>query len=365
MRAFYYFCPMNLEDFFVSPKEISCETWQLGSLITSELQQGSVALIFCSDDRGSGGDAEPKDFTPVREELYRLSKLDFEVPICDLGDLISGKTTEDTHYILQEILVSCYKKSIVTVVIGGSNDLAFSLFKAIDFQQKKLNYTQISPIISLKNDGKELSETNFLNKILSDKNLKLKDYTHLGYQKHLNETDVVRLMSEMGFPVLRLADMMNSMEHAEPFLRRADLVSLNCDAVESFAGQFSVNPQVNGLNNREICACMKEIGMGERLKSVGIFNYNSQSRNRLHHQLLAQMIWYFFEGVNIQRSHPKDRKYETFIVLIDDMELVFKRDIFSGLWYFGKDDDIKKCLPCSATDYENAKKGIINPRFSQ
>ena len=36
-----------------------------------------------------------------------------------------------------------------------------------------------------------------------------------------------------------------------------DLVTLNCDAVESFAEPFSVNPQINGLNRREICAVMK------------------------------------------------------------------------------------------------------------
>jgi hypothetical protein len=39
-----------------------------------------------------------------KKEFYKLSQLDFEIPIVDLGDLVSGKSVQDTHYILQEVL---------------------------------------------------------------------------------------------------------------------------------------------------------------------------------------------------------------------------------------------------------------------
>jgi hypothetical protein len=77
-------------------------------------------------------------------------------------------------------------------------------------------------------------------------------------------------MKSVEFDVIRLAEMMGNTDRIEPFFRRADLVTLNCDAVESFAEPFSVNPQINGLNRREICAVMKEIGLGENLKMAGI-----------------------------------------------------------------------------------------------
>jgi hypothetical protein len=100
--------------------------------------------------------------------------------------------------------------------------------------------------------------------------------------------------------------MMGNTDRIEPFFRRADLVTLNCDAVESFAEPFSVNPQINGLNRREICAVMKEIGLGENLKMAGIFNFNADAENILNHQLLAQMLWYLLEGIDIQKTHPKN-----------------------------------------------------------
>ena len=355
---------MNLEDILIPPKEIKTEKWQLGKLISNDIQENGIVLVFCSDYRGvKNGDAEILDFRNVRTELYRLSKLDFEIPICDLGDLISGKSHQDSHYILQEVLSMCHYKNAIPVIIGGSNDLAFSLFSTLNFHQKNINYTQISNIISLANDGEEITEKNFLSKILSAKNFSIKNYHHLGYQKHLNEIDSVKLMKDVEFEIIRLAEMMNSTEKTEPFFRRADLVTVNCDAVESLGDGFSVNPQVNGLNRREICAYMKEIGLSENLKSVGIFNFNGNSDHFLNHQLLAQMIWYLIEGINIQKSHPKERHFETFWVLIDDEQYAFKRDNFSGLFYFGDDEKVENLIPCSRMEYDEAKKGNLDRRF--
>lgn len=355
---------MDFEDFIISPRNFRTENWQIGNKITKEIKEDSIVLLFVSDYRGANGEAEVQDFTAVRKECYKLSQLDFEIPIVDLGDLVSGKSVEDSHYILQEVLSACHYKRAIPVIIGGSNDFAFSLFSALHFHQKNINYTQISNIISIK-QGEGINEHTFLSKILGSKNFSIKNYHHLGYQKHLNEQDSVKLIKEVEFDIVRLAEMMNSTEKTEPFFRKADLVTVNCDAIESFNDAFSMNPQVNGLNRREICAYMKEIGLSENLKSVGIFNYNIYSENQLNHQLLAQMLWYLIEGINIQRSHPKERHYEMFYVLIEDRQYAFKRDTFSNLWYFGDDEKIENCIPCSRRDFDEAKKGWLSARFTK
>lgn len=355
---------MNFEDFIISPRNFKTESWQIGNQITKEIKEDSIVLLFVSDYRGANGDAEVQDFTGIRKEFYKLSQLDFEIPMVDLGDLVSGKSVQDSHYILQEVLSACHYKRAIPVIVGGSNDFAFSLFSGLNFHTKSINYTQISNIISLK-QGEMINEHTFLSKIFGSKNFSIKNYHHLGYQKHLNEIDSVRLIKEVEFDIIRLAEMMNSTEKTEPFFRKADLVTVNCDAIESFSEPFSMNPQVNGLNRREICAYMKEIGLSENLKSVGIFNYNIYSDNQLNHQLLAQMIWYLIEGINIQRSHPKERHYEIFYVLIDDKQYAFKRDTFSNLWYFGDDEDIENCIPCSRKDFDEAKKGWLSTRFTK
>ncbi len=354
---------MDFEDFIIAPQPVKTEKWQLGNLIFHEIKENSIVLLFTSDYRGAGRGAVMPDLSYFRKYFYRLSKLDFEIPIVDLGDLVAGKTTDDSHYILQEVLSACHYKNAIPVIIGGSNDFAYSLFSALNFHFKNIDYTQISNVVSLSGEGEKISEKNYLNRIFSTKNFSIKNFHLLGYQKHLNELDSVKLIKEVEFDIVRLAEMMNSTERTEPFFRRADLVTLNCDAVESFSDAFSVHPQVNGLNRREICAYMKEIGLSENLKSVGIFNYNLETESPLNHQLLAQMLWYLIEGINIQQSHPKERDYETFLVLIDEKSYTFKRDTFSDLWYFGEDENIKNCIACSREDFENAKKGNLNYRL--
>lgn len=355
---------MNFEDFIIPPRKIRTENWQIGEKVINEIKEDSVVLLFLSDYRGANGDADSQEFTQIRREFYKLSQLDFDIPIVDLGDLVSGKTPQDSHYILQEVLSACHYKHTIPIIIGGSNDFAFSLFSALSFHQTDINYTQISNVVSLKQD-EEIHESNFLSKILGSKNFSIKNYHHLGYQKHLNESDSVKLIKEVQFDIIRLAEMMNSTEKTEPYFRKADLVTINCDAVESFNEPFSINPQVNGLNKREVCAYMKEIGLGEKLKSVGIFNYNIYSDSQLNHQLLAQMLWYLIEGINIQRSHPKEKSFETFFVLINDNQYAFKRDVFSNLWYFGEDEDIDNCIPCSRSDFDEAKRGFLSSRFTR
>ncbi|SHM51958.1 formimidoylglutamase [Chryseobacterium polytrichastri] len=355
---------MNFEDFIISPRNFKTESWQIGNRITKEIKEDSIVLLFISDYRGSNGEAEVQDFTSVRKEFYKLSQLDFEIPIVDLGDLVSGKSVQDSHYILQEVLSVCHYKRAIPLIIGGSNDFAFSLFSALNFHKKQINYTQISNIISLQ-QGEHINEHTFLSKMFATKSFSIKNYHHLGYQKHLNEADSIKLIKEVEFDIIRLAEMMNSTEKTEPFFRKADLVTVNCDAIESFSEPFSMNPQVNGLNRREICAYMKEIGLSENLKSVGIFNYNIYSESQLNHQLLAQMIWYMIEGINIQQSHPRERHYEIFYVLIDDRQYTFKRDTFSNLWYFGDDENIENCIPCSRKDFDEAKKGWLSARLTK
>lgn len=354
---------MNLDDFIIAPPTIVSEKWQLGSLISNEIKENGLVLLFVSDFRGAGGGAEILDFSPVRRLLYRLSALDFEVPVCDLGDLVSGRSIQDSHYAIQEVLSLCHYKNAVPLIIGGSADFAYSLFSALNFHYKEISYTQITNKVSLSGEGEEISEKNYLHRIFSTKNFSLKNFHLLGYQKHLNEEDSVKLIREVDFDIVRLAEMMNGTAGTEPFFRRADLVTLDCNAVESFSEPFSVQPQVNGLNRREVCAYMKEMGLSEKLKSAGIFNFDFETGSLLNNQLLAQMVWYFIEGVNIQRSHPKERHYETFYVMVDDSDYTFKRDTFSGLWYFGSDDKVENCISCSAEDYENAKKGHLNFRL--
>lgn len=354
---------MNFEDFIIPVQPLVTENWQLGSLVYNEIVAGGIVLLFVSDFRGRGGKVEMVDYREERKILYQLSKLDFELPICDLGNLLPGKTPEDSQFVIQEVVATCIAKKALPIIIGGSLEFSYSVFAGVHSQVQEVSCMLISNALSLKNDGEKINEKNFLGKLLSNKEFSIQDFHFLGYQKHLNEEDSVKLIKEVDFDIVRLSEMMNDTDRVEPFFRKTNVANVNCNAIESFASPFSVEPQVNGLNRREICAYMKEIGLSQALKAVGIFNYQAVQTSVLNQQLFAQMIWYLLEGVNIQFGHPKEREYETFLVLIDDFHYTFKRDTFSGLWYFGEDEEVENCIPCSKSDYEDAKRGKLNLRL--
>lgn len=72
---------MDFEDFIISPRNFKTESWQIGNRIAKDIKEDSIVLLFVSDYRGSGGDAEVQDFTAVRKEFYKLSQMDFEIPV--------------------------------------------------------------------------------------------------------------------------------------------------------------------------------------------------------------------------------------------------------------------------------------------
>lgn len=353
---------MNIEDFIIAPQPPNSQPWQLGNLFTKEIKEKSIVLLYVSDCRGAKFEAESQNFFGIRKKIAQLSNGDFNLEICDLGDLISGKTTQDTQYILQEVLAICFNKKTIPIIIGGSVDLSYAMFSALDFYEKNIRYTHITNTISLSNDGDDVSEKNYLSKILSTKDFTISEFNFLGIQRHLLNPETSKLLKEVDFEVVPLATMMDNTSKTEPYFRRADLVTVNCDAIETFDGAFSLRPQVNGLNKREICAYMKEIGLSQNLKSVGIFNYNIYDANPLHEQLLAQMIWYLLEGIHIQKSHPKERQTETFVIALDSENYTFQRDVFADLWYFGT-GEIATCMPCTKEDFEQAKKGNLNKKL--
>ncbi len=48
---------MNIEDIIISPKKIETQPWQFGSVITNEIPENGILLVFCSDYRGGKGNA--------------------------------------------------------------------------------------------------------------------------------------------------------------------------------------------------------------------------------------------------------------------------------------------------------------------
>lgn len=354
---------MNISDVFSPFQKPDVKEWQLGAHLRKSLNHGQVVILTCSDYRGVNME-RTVDFSMLRNELYQLASIEAQFAFYDLGDLISGKTLQDTHYILQEVLLFLFQRNCKVIVVGGGSDLSYALFSAVNSFKKSVRYAHFCAGLDIHSEQLEqdLDATNFLAKIFDNSSFHVKDFTLLGYQRHLTSPFTLNYLKEVNFDTLRLSEILSASYIVEPRLRFADLVTMDANVLETMREPIAFHPQVNGLNRREICSCMQSIGLGVNLSAVGLFNFDFSSSWQ-NTSLLAQMIWYLMEGMSIAQTRPRVPNVETYFVMINEENFVFKKDVFTDQWYFGASEYLENCLPCSYQDYLQAKNGSIHPRL--
>lgn len=350
---------MDFKDIFIPIDDFSSfDAWKFGAHLQTELKPNQWVFLTCSDGEGY---ARNEDFASVRELLYGMSSVDLQVGVYDLGDLISGKTHEDTQYIVQEVLSALFEMNCRVVFLGGGSDLEYSFFSAVHTHRRNVRYVHFDAQLDFDSDEVHHSGA-CLSHIFENESFSIREYVHAGYQRHWANPSSIAFLETVGFEAVKLSDIVYEPSRVEPMLRFADIVTLNSNVIESLDQPMNVFPQVNGLNRREICACMQNIGLGKKLLALGLFHFqmNGSWQNI---QLLAQMLWYFWEGVAIQQSRPPKSHVETYIVMVENEGYTFQRETFSNEWYFGSHKELSDCIPCSYEEFHQAKKGRISPRL--
>lgn len=321
-----------------------------------------IAIIGVLDNRGLRNGDDVVDVSKIRKALYALYPGNWEQPIIDFGDIVPGESLGDTYYLLRKLMERLLKNQVIPIVIGGSQDLTYAMYRAYDVMEQMVNLVCIDDRLDLVKEDSCPAES-FLSRIIMEEPNNLFNYSNLGYQTYFNSQEEIDLIESLYFEAYRLGEIVYDAKISEPVLRDADLVSLDLNAIKSAdSGDFKVfNP--NGFDGREICSLARYAGLSDRVSAFGMFNYNNSGTEAL---LIAQVMWYFIEGVNY-RSHEypftSKKSYFKYIVPIEDYEdLVFYKSDVSGRWWIEVDmastvnETItrKMLLPCDFSDYESA-----------
>lgn len=333
-----------------------------------DLQDVKLALITVNEFRGGDWDEIGLDFNHFRKNLYQLYPGNWTSVIADLGTLQPGNELEDTYFALKQICEELYKKNIVPVVVGGSQDLTYAMYRAYDRLEQMVNLVAIDSKIDMVQEISNPSE-NYLTKIILEEPVNLQNLSNLGYQTYFNSQEEIDLIEKMYFEAYRIGEISNDLALAEPILRDADLVSMDISAIKSadlgYYSQF--NP--NGFDGREICAISRYAGLSDKVSAFGFFNIDNKSERSL---LLSQIIWYFFEGYNYRiNEYPyiSKKSYFKYIVPLEDQDLVFYKSDVSERWWIeieyevGHDKIRKSLFPCSYQDYERSLQHQIPERW--
>ena len=340
-----------------------------------ELDNVDIAIIGVSEYRNSNNSlGENFSLMEIRKTFYSLFPGNWSLNLVDLGDLKLGNSVSDTYLALESVVSGLLKNNIIPVIIGGSQDLTYANYRSYDFLQKTVNIVNIDSNFDLGDSSKPIKNNSYLGKIILDKPHNLFNYSTLGYQTYFNSQEEIDLMDKLYFEAYRLGELSNNIRYVEPVLRDANIVTLDLKSVRSSELSSKQKFSPNGFSGKEICAISRYAGISNKVSSFGIYEYIPSVEDEATEMLIAQILWYFIEGVNcrvMDSNFYNEDDFQKYTVLIDDQELVFLKSVKSSRWWveipFLKNSNNKleehSLLPCMHQDYVDASNGVIPERW--
>ena len=181
----------------------------------------------------------------------------------------------------------------------------------------------------------------------------------------------------MQFAALRLGTLLQNIQHIEPIVRNADLVTLDVAAIRASDHPASTHVGPNGMTAEHFCQLSRYIGMSDRLLATGFFEHNPDldDRGRGAH-LVAQGVWHVMDGIfNQKGDHPKctTEDYLKYVVDLpkESHEIAFYKSPKSDRWWMDvpvPNQDKSNLLPsllvpCTYEEYVEASEGSLPDRW--
>ncbi|APG66452.1 arginase [Tenacibaculum todarodis] len=339
-----------------------------------ELDDVKIAIFGVQEDRNAVDNIGcGENLHHIRKQLYQLFPGKWNAVIADLGNVQKGNTVKDTYFAVREIISHLLKNDIIPVIIGGSQDLTFANYRAYDVLEQTVNLVSVDSRFDIGTLEDELTSTSFLSKIIMRQPNNLFNYSNIGYQTYFNSQEELELLENMFFDAYRLGKV-KDITLVEPIMRDADIVSIDIGSIRQSEAPANNNASPNGFYGEEICAIARYAGISDKVTSFGVYEYNSKhDANFQTAHLIAQMIWYFIEGVNFRaKDYPYSTKesYQKFTVLLEDDDPInFYKSDKSGRWWMEinliTNNKYKRhaLIPCTYQDYKEAIAQKIPDRW--
>ena len=324
-----------------------------------DLDRINIAIIGVLDNRGDQSANTMVDLSAVRKEFYKMFPGNWKAGIADLGNVLAGNTKEDTYFAVKKIASGLIKKRIIPVIIGGSQDLTYPMYRGYDDLEQMVNLVSIDSKFDFGKENEQISSNSFLTKIIVDEPNNLFNFCNIGYQTYYNSQEEIDLIEKLFFDAYRLGEVSNNISISEPVFRDADIVSVDLRAIKSSDSGNFIDFNPNGFNGKEICSLARYAGISDKVSSFGVFNHHNTKEEAV---IIAQICWYFVEGYHYRSNeYPfgSKEKYLKYIVPLEEEDLVFFKSDKTDRWWIeipyvmSSGNKLKKnsLLPCSYEEY--------------
>ncbi len=374
-----FLTPVALEkkDSFFIPEEssfISSIKVNTSNSPIDDLEGIQIAILGIPESRSSYNKGSEKAPDAIRNKLYQLrftSKNKNRKVIFDLGNLRPGNSFTDSYFGLKEVLTYLLDRNITTILLGGTQDLTIGGVMTLNALNLPVNLTTIDSKIDYNQNNETPKSTNYLAELIENEKYTLKDYSNIGHQIYLNDSDILEKLYQHQYDCIRLGEAKNKMLELEPILRETTFLSFDISSIKQGDAPGNYNPSPNGFFADEACLLSRFAGLSESLKLFGFFEINPDYdiNNQTSH-LAAQAIWYFIDGfLNKYNEFPEENNenYKKFIVEISSLSdpIIFYKSQKSNRWWMNTKNSYNqgKIIACSYKDYQTACKNDIPSKW--
>ena len=362
---------LDLQSSLCLGKTLRIHTQQKGF---PDLENVQIAIIGVDEGRNSENNFGcGENLHYIRTKLYELYPGNWNTQIADLGNIQKGKSVKDTYFAVSEVITDLLKQNITPIIIGGGHDITYANYRAYDSLEQTVNIATVDSRFDLGTLNDELTSHSYLSKIIMQEPNNLFNFSNVGYQTYFNSQEEIQLLDQLFFDAYRLGEA-KELENIEPVFRNADIVSIDIGSIRKSEAPANSNASPNGFYGDEICAISRYAGISDKVSSFGIYEYNSKHDDHCQTaHLIAQMIWYFIEGVSSRvKDYPFSGRenYQKFTVLLEeDDPLTFYKSHKSGRWWIeinilsSNKNKRHALVPCTYSDYVDATKQITPERW--
>ncbi len=339
-----------------------------------ELDKYQVAIIGIPEDSNgfiSGTREAPE---AVRNHLYRLARNSKELKIYDLGNIKTGGPVNDTYYAIRDVLLELNERGIISLILGGSQDLGQGVFLALEKEDGIQHVLTIDAMLDFSGTPGPLHSRNYLNLLLEPGTGKQINFANLGHQLCFTTGAQFDQLEKSCLESIRLGVARNNLQQTEPLVRDSRFISIDMGAVRHSDAPAASIPSPNGFFGDELCQITRYAGLSEQVDIVGFFEVvPSRDNSGQTAHLTAQAAWYFLEGLAHRiRENPVDtpEHIRKFIVNLNAAghDIVFHKSTVSERWWMEipVENPATKhnfFVSCSYEDYQQACNQEIPDRW--
>ena len=197
-----------------------------------------------------------------------------------MGDIRAGATEEDTYAAVQSVVAELVQMGIVPIVLGGGHDLTMPMYKGTGIGGASHEFGDGRPRLDFGGDPSVVSSRNHMNSVVMHEPNYLFDYANVGHQGYLTDPDTLELLERLQFEAIRLGALLQNIQHVEPVVRNADLVTIDVASIRASDHPASTHASPNGMTAEHFCQLSRYVGMSDRMLATGFFEHNPDLDDR-------------------------------------------------------------------------------------